>query len=330
MSFWRSLPRPFTVLAPMEDVTGRSLRALVADIGPPDVFFTEFVSVDLLAQDDPETLDRLAFYSGEEARQRTAVQLWGNHPEGFYQAVSHPLVRRFPAIDLNMGCPARKIVAKGCGASLISDISLAREIIQATQAGLTALGKPRPDLSVKTRLGESADQTQKWLEFLLTQNLEALCVHGRSLSQGYSGRADWTALESLPKARNLVGSTTILIGNGDLDRTSLNDRCLTTNLDGLMVGRAVLGDPGVFLPTPVPFDFERRLNALKRLWELSRDCNVLPGYFQRFKKYVKGFLTDFSEGAEIRQELMAAASWDAMDQLICSYGTTGGAAGNRQ
>jgi tRNA-dihydrouridine synthase len=184
--FYKDLPKPFFVLAPMDDVTDTVFRQVVAECAPPDLFFTEFVNVDgLQSPGRPHLLKKLQHGDRE---QPLIAQLWGLKPENFYevaQQLANGELGTFAGIDLNMGCPAKDVVSNGACSALIQNKELAKEIIQATQAGARAL-----PISVKTRLGfNEVDFT--WHEFLLSQKLTMLTVHGRTRKEMSKVPARW-------------------------------------------------------------------------------------------------------------------------------------------
>src|SRR6476659_1566555 len=173
MNFLQQLPRPFFVLAPMDDVTDTVFRQVVADCAAPDVFFTEFVNVDgLQSPGRAKLIKKLQFTAKEKP---VIAQIWGKNPENFCKTANELVEMGFAGIDLNMGCPEKTVVKNGCCSALINNRELAAEIIKATQEGAAG----RVPVSVKTRIGFSQiDLT--WLEFLLGLKLDMLTIHGRT------------------------------------------------------------------------------------------------------------------------------------------------------
>src|SRR6266705_1083492 len=173
MSLYQQLPKPFFVLAPMDDVTDSVFRQIVAACSPPDLFFTEFVNVDGLQSAGRERLlKRIQFTPSE---QPLVAQIWGKKPENYRKTAKELVELGFAGIDINMGCPDKTVVTNGCCSALINNRELALEIIRATQEG--ADGKV--PVSVKTRLGFN-EVDLSWHELLLQQNLSMLSVHGRT------------------------------------------------------------------------------------------------------------------------------------------------------
>ena len=166
------LPKPFFVLAPMDDVTDSAFRQVVAGNAAPDLFFTEFVNVDgLQSPGRPKLLPRLQI---TESDKPIIAQIWGKEPENYYKTTLELKKMGFAGVDINMGCPAKTVVNNGCCSGLINDRKRAGEIIRATQK---AAGEDFP-VSVKTRLGLN-DVDMSWPEFLLGFKLNMLTMHGQ-------------------------------------------------------------------------------------------------------------------------------------------------------
>ena len=193
---WRQLPRPIRALAPMEDVTDTVFRRIVAECGRPDVFFTEFIHTDMVLAKRKKwrgITPRLRFTPEERP---LVVQIWGNEPEQYRRASIRLREMGFDGIDINMGCPVRKIRKKGACSALILNPGLAAELIQAAAEG----GLP---VSVKTRTGYSADQSEEWFAHLLRQPISALTIHGRTAEQESEGPVRWDAIGRAARIRDL-------------------------------------------------------------------------------------------------------------------------------
>src|SRR5579871_6688366 len=164
MSFLESLPKPFFVLAPMDDVTDSVFRQIVADCAPPDFYVTEFVNVDgLQSPGRPKLIKKLQFTKKEKP---IIAQLWGLKPENFYKTTKEVVEMGFDGVDINMGCPVKTVIKNGACAALINNRELAGEIIDAVKQGA---GSALP-VSVKTRVGFTTVD-MSWIELLLTKKL---------------------------------------------------------------------------------------------------------------------------------------------------------------
>jgi tRNA-dihydrouridine synthase len=292
-NFWRFINRPIIGLSPMDGVTDASFRYITAKYGKPDVTFTEFVNIQA-AFHAAHTLIRDLTYC--EIERPVVAQIYGRSPEMFYR-VSHIVCELgFDGLDINMGCPAKKVAAAGCGAALIREPQLARAIIKAAKLGikdwcagqtLTDI-KVEPELiekirranrlrtgtdgplerlpipvSVKTRLGYDRIVVEAWVSNLLEENPTAISLHGRTLQQGYKGNADWGAIARAVEVAK--DSETLILGNGDLqDMTQVQRRVHETKVDGVLLGRVAQGNPWIF----------RAKHQVKRALAESRDLSM--------------------------------------------------------
>lgn len=225
------------MLAPMEDVTDRSFRLICKEQGA-DMTYSEFVSADALIRNIAATTRKLAI---DPAERPTAIQIYGREVGPMVEAAkiveetAHPDI-----IDINFGCPVKKVAGKGAGAGMLRDIPRMLEI---TSAVVRAVSLP---VTVKTRLGW--DHNSKIIVDLAEQlqdcGIQALTVHGRTRSQMYTGEADW---EMIARVKENPRLTIPLIGNGDL-RTpqQVRDAFDRYGVDGVMVGRASIGAPWIF------------------------------------------------------------------------------------
>lgn len=313
-----NLPKPFFVLAPMDDVTDTVFRQIIAGCAAPDLFFTEFVNVDgLQSPGRPKLLKRLQYTDVEKP---LIAQIWGKNPDNFYKTACELVDMGYAGIDINMGCPDKNVVRNGTCSALINDRPLALEIIKATQSG--ADGKL--PISVKTRLGFSnVDYT--WHEFLLQQNLAMLTIHGRTRAQMSKVPADWDAIEAVRDLRDSLSPETMLVGNGDvLSRAQGAALALQHQLDGIMVGRGIFQDPYLFAEERI-WDLQapiERLLLYRRQVSLFADT-WLDGErpIQTLNKFCKIYVNGFEGAKEMREELMAASSTDELLTLLDAFVT---------
>jgi tRNA-dihydrouridine synthase len=322
-----NLPKPFLVLAPMDDVTDTVFRQIVAECAPPDLFFTEFVNVDgLMSPGRSKLLRKLRFVPSET---RLVAQLWGLKPENFRavaeQIADGSLARElglpegcnFVGVDLNMGCPAKSEVQNGACSALIKleNRDLAEQIIAATREGLAG----RLPLSVKTRIGFSeVDMT--WFEFLLGQKLNMLTIHGRTRKEMSKVPAHWDVIEQVGDLRNQLAPETLLVGNGDVvDHAHAVELAEKHGLDGIMIGRGIFKDPYVFAAES-PWENigrEARIALYKRQVQLFADTWA-PGErnIKTLNKFCKVYISDFDGAKELREQLMSANSTDELLALL--------------
>lgn len=218
----------------MDDVTDVAFRQIVTRASAPEVLFTEFVSTDGLQSAGRErTMERLRI---EPSLARPlVVQIWGNDPEKYYQTALDVAGMGFSGIDINMGCPEKGIVARGCCGGMIGNYAKAAEVIAATKAGA-----PNLPVSVKTRLGLSSIITEDWAGFLLTQNLAALTIHARTVREMSKVPARWEEIAKVTALRDQIAPDTVIIGNGDVrDRAHGEQLAAETGVDGIMIGRGI-------------------------------------------------------------------------------------------
>lgn len=225
------------MLAPMEDVTDRSFRLICKEQGA-DMTYSEFVSADALIRNIAATTRKLAI---DPAERPTAIQIYGREVGPMVEAARIVEETSRPDIlDINFGCPVKKVAGKGAGAGMLRDIPRMLEI---TAAVVKAVNIP---VTVKTRLGW--DHNSKIIVELAEQlqdcGIQALTVHGRTRSQMYTGDADW---EMIARVKENPRLTIPLIGNGDLRTPAqVRDAFDRYGVDGVMVGRASIGAPWIF------------------------------------------------------------------------------------
>lgn len=225
------------MLAPMEDVTDRSFRLICKEHGA-DMTYSEFVSADALIRNIAATTRKLAI---DPAERPTAIQIYGREAGPMTDAAR--MVEEMAApdiIDINFGCPVKKVAGKGAGAGLLRDIPRMLEI---TRAVVNAVSTP---VTVKTRLGWDHDSRVivDLAEQLQDCGIKALTVHGRTRSQMYTGEADWEMIARVKENPRLVIP---VIGNGDIHTRADVERAFDRyGVDGVMVGRATIGAPWIF------------------------------------------------------------------------------------
>lgn len=316
---YKTLPKPFFVLAPMDDVTDTVFRQIVLSTAAPDLSFTEFVNVDgLMSPGRPRLLKKLKFVPGET---QLVAQLWGLNPDNFRavaeQIASGELARElglpegcnFVGVDLNMGCPAKSEVQNGACSALIKleNRDIASDIIEATREGLAG----RLPLSVKTRLGfNEIDMT--WFEFLLGKKLDMLTVHGRTRKEMSKVPAHWDLIGEVAELRNKLAPQTLIVGNGDVQNHEQGVQLAEQyGLDGIMVGRGIFHDPFVFSADSewVSYPKEQRIELYKKQVQLFADTwKDRERNIQTLNKFCKVYINGFDGAKEMREQLMSAES----------------------
>lgn len=256
------LGRHPVMLAPMEDVTDPSFRMICREMGARMVY-TEFVSSEALVRNIPSTLRKLSISDKERP---VAIQIYGREPEPMAEAARMAERAQPDIIDINFGCPVKKVAGKGAGAGLLRDVP---KMIEITKAVVEAVSLP---VTVKTRLGWDCEQ--KIIcdlgPRLQDCGIKALTVHGRTRSQMYTGEADWTLIGQL---KNDPRMEIPVIGNGDITTPEKAGEAFEKyGVDGIMIGRGAIGSPWIFkevnrfldtgerieLPAQEKFDLIRR------------------------------------------------------------------------
>jgi len=356
-NFWQKLPKPFFCLAPMADVTDSAFRLIVAKYGKPDVMWTEFVSADGLCSRGREKLLIDLKYS--EAERPIVAQIFGSKPENIKNASALCAELGFDGIDINMGCPDKTIEKQNAGAALIKNPKLAGEIIQAAREGA-----PNLPVSVKTRLGYNKIETDSpaggWIRELLETKLDALTIHARTRKEMSLVPAHWDEVKKIIKMRDEISPDTLIIGNGGvLDMEDAKRIAKETGCDGIMLGKAIFGNPWLFaslggersLKDASRSDLEEpsvekklkvmvehtklfeKLLSLNRQKPIGRTSQgeVLGKNFaivkKHYKAYIKGFdacpterSQPFGRGAkELRIKLMEAKDAGEVEQITNNF-----------
>ncbi|CDR23159.1 tRNA dihydrouridine synthase [Staphylococcus schweitzeri] len=302
-NFWSELPRPFFILAPMEDVTDIVFRHVVSEAARPDVFFTEFTNTESFCH--PEGIHsvrgRLTF---SEDEQPMVAHIWGDKPEQFRKTSIQLAKMGFKGIDLNMGCPVANVAKKGKGSGLILRPDVAAEIIQATKTG----GLP---VSVKTRLGYyEIDEWKDWLKHVFEQDIANLSIHLRTRKEMSKVDAHWELIEAIKNLRDEIAPNTLLTINGDIpDRKTGLELAEKYGIDGVMIGRGIFHNP-------FAFEKEPREHTSKELLDLLRlHLSLFNKYekdeirqFKSLRRFFKIYVRGIRGASELRHQLMNTQS----------------------
>ncbi len=302
--FWGTLPTPFFVLAPLADVTDAAFRRVIARYGKPDVLWTEFTSAEGLAGHRYAPLWCNLLYS--EAERPIVVQLWSADLGAMEYAAALVAGMGFDGIDINMGCPDRKVEKHGAGAALCRQPALAQALIRAAQRGAGTT-----PVSVKIRIGYDRDILDTWLPALLETQPVAITIHARTRQEKSDVPADWNAVARAVDIRRKMGSSTLLIGNGDVqDIAEAHRRAGETGVDGVMLGRAIFGNPWLFHPsvTRDQLTAAERLNVLVEHTQLFETLLGDIKSMDRMKKHYKAYLSGIADAEALCMQLMGTQS----------------------
>lgn len=315
-NIWKELPKPILALAPMEDVTDTVFRQIVASCAKPDIFFTEFMNCDGFLSEGREVVSqRLKYTSGEHP---IIAQLWGIHPKSFFEVAKTIIDSGFDGVDVNMGCPQRNVVANGACAALINNPSLASEIIAATREG--AGGKI--PVSVKTRIGYKTIETEKWISHLLSQDIDALIVHGRTAHEESRVPAHWDEIGKVVEIKKQMKKETVILGNGDVVNARDGfEKCKTYGLDGVMIGRGVFDNPWCFDTSESPHQptVEELLSLMRRHVELFDKTWGTKKNFAILKKFFKIYIRGFDGASDLRVRAMETRDPNQIFTLLDTF-----------
>lgn len=358
MNFWQQLlekrkvtGKPFFCLAPMADVTDAAFRKIIAKYGKPDVTWTEFVSADGLVHPigRQKLMEDLKY---SEIERPIVVQLFSSNPENMRSAAKFCAELGFDGIDINMGCPDKTIEKQGCGSAMIKNPEKAIAIIQAAKQGISDSGKNIP-LSVKTRVGYSYQEIDTWIALLLEQNLAALTIHARTRKDLSQVPANWSYVKQVTHLRDSIAPETIIIGNGDVvDMMDGIEKSEQTHCDGIMIGRAVFGNPWIFnksiaikqrgswrqnfLLRLLPNQWSKKIKGdtrytisditltdkLRVMIEHTELFDELLGGVKNFsimKKHYKAYATGFPNAKELRIQLMESKDKNEVRSIVENF-----------
>jgi len=294
------------ILAPLAGYTDLAFRLLCRQFGA-GLCYTEMISCHGLVYQKEKT--QLLTRTVPEERP-VALQLFGADPIIMGEAAA--LVSDMPVdiIDINMGCPVRKVTKKGAGAALMKDAYLAATIIS------EVCNNTNLPVTVKIRTGWNHDSTvaPDFAKMAEDSGASAIAVHGRTWSQGFVGQVDWQTIARVKKNVAIP-----VIGNGDVNSYQEALQFMdNTGCDGIMIGRAALGNPWVFSPEGIPTSLAKRVAGLKRhlelIQEFSNTDKILPKIKNQAGRYFKGI----AGGSAIRMQIYQAGSFDEILKLTQS------------
>lgn len=313
-NFWNDLPKPFFVLAPMEDVTDVVFRHVIAKAARPDVFFTEFTNSESYAHTKgKESLrGRLTFTPDEGP---IVAHIWGDNPEYFRQMSIGMAEMGYDGIDINMGCPAPNVFKHGRGSGLILRPEVAAEIIQATKAG----GLP---VSVKTRLGHTKlDEWKVWLRHVLEQDIANLSIHLRTKTEMSKVDAHWELIPEIKALRDEVAPQTKITINGDIPNAEVGmELALKYDIDGVMIGRGVFHNPFAFEKEQRDVSPEELLALFKDHLEYYKHFTALePSLAKPLHRFFKIYIRDFSGAHDLRINLMETKTIEDIEVILNDF-----------
>ncbi|UPA22244.1 tRNA dihydrouridine synthase DusB [Candidatus Peribacteria bacterium] len=313
---WSTAARPIVALAPMAGVTDASYRQLIKKIAPETVVYTEFLSTDALAFGGKKTMKMMDF---DPAIERPfIVQVFGHDPNHFLEAAKIIEQAGADGIDINMGCPAAKVVSSCHGAALIRKPELAAELVAAT---VKVVSIP---VSVKTRLGWDTDETLiPFCQKLEEAGAQAFAIHGRTFQDKFTGKARWEKIYELKKAVKVP-----VIGNGDV-YSAADALEKIGNLDGVMVGRGTFGNPWVMrdivdaltlgkgsADSSAPRTFEEKIPMILEHCELAVKIKGEQKGMLEMRRHLASYVKGFDGASDMRQKLVRVETFAGAKEIL--------------
>ena len=303
------------LLAPMEDVSDPPFRAVCKE-GGVDLMYTEFISSEGLIRNAQRSVMKLDIFESERP---IGIQIFGNDIESMKAATGIAEQVNPDLIDINYGCPVKKVAYKGAGAGILRDIpkmvKMTREIVKSTTLPVT----------VKTRLGwdEKTQYIVEVAERLQDVGIQAITIHGRTRVQMYKGNADWTLIGEI---KNNPRMTIPVFGNGDVDTPQKAQRMRQEyGVDGVMIGRAAIGYPWIFREVKHYFStgqlldpplIKERLSVLRKHLELSIDWKGPRHGVLEMRKHYKNYLKGIPNVKAYREKLVTLKSYEEIVDVI--------------
>jgi tRNA-dihydrouridine synthase len=311
---WNELPKPFTILAPMEGVTDVVFRGVVNKAGRPDLFYTEFTNVSSFASERGrhDALERLEVKPEDKP---IIAQIWGKNPEHFAMLARELEGLGFAGLDLNFGCPDRHVNKAGGGAAMIRTPELASECIKHARENTNL------PVSVKTRLGFTyIEEYKTWIPFLLNHHLAALTVHLRTRKEMSKVAAHYELIPELIKMRDEISPETKLIINGDIKDKKMAKELSEKypEIDGFMIGRGVFANPFCFT------DHEPTKEELLDLFYYHLDlyderATKIHYPYEPLKHFFKVYINSFDGASDLRVKLMDCKTTAELRQVLDDF-----------
>lgn len=303
------------LLAPMEDVSDPPFRA-VCKLNGADMMYTEFISSEGLIRDAIKSRQKLDIY---ETERPVGIQIFGGDEEAMAMSARIVDTVQPDLLDINFGCPVKKVVTKGAGAAVLKDIDL---MVRLTAACVKSTNLP---VTVKTRLGWDTDSINigEVAERLQDTGIKALAIHGRTRSQLYKGEADWTPIARVKENPRIQIP---IFGNGDIDSPEKAlDYKKRFGVDGIMIGRAAIGYPWIFneikhffatgehLPPPT---IEQRVDVIRRHLHKSVEWKGLVPGINEMRRHYNNYLKGLPNIKDYRLKLVTYKTVEEIDAVL--------------
>jgi len=316
------LPDKPLFLAPMEDVTDQPFRHICKEYGS-DVMISEFIASEGLIRDCEKSMKKMQI---DDFERPFGVQLYGSRIEAMVEAARMAEATEPDFIDLNFGCPAKKIAHKGAGAGMLQDIPA---MIQMTRAVVEATNLP---VTVKTRLGwdHQSIRIVEVAQKLQEAGIQALTIHGRTKAQMYQGQADWEKIAEVKQHPNL---TIPIVGNGDITRADHAGKAFDDyGVDGIMIGRATVGKPWLFKAMRTYLDegaimeepgVQEKVGVAKKHLAKSIEWKDIPRGIYEMRRHLSNYFKGLPHFKPLRTRLVTSLDpnelFDTLDYIAEKY-----------
>lgn len=312
-----SLPEFPLLLAPMEDVSDPPFRAVCKANGA-DLMYTEFISSEGLIRDAIKSKQKLDIFDNERP---VGIQIFGGDEEAMSLSAKIVETVNPDLLDINFGCPVKKVVTKGAGAAVLKDVDL---MVRLTKAVVHSTSLP---VTVKTRLGwdDNSINIEEVAERLQDVGIKALAIHGRTRAQLYKGVADWT---HIAKVKNNARIQIPIFGNGDIDSP---EKALEYKnkfgVDGIMIGRAAIGYPWIFNEIKhfvktgqhlAPPNIHQRVEVIRQHLHRSVEWKGLKAGVNEMRRHYTNYLRGLPNIKEFRLKLVTISELEQIDELLNS------------
>lgn len=303
--FWQKITKPIIALAPMDGYTDSAFRRVCKLVNPTIVVFTEFTSADGLHHGAKRLLEKFQYHKSEHP---LIAQIFGKNVETFVTATKYCEAQGFDGIDINMGCPSKKVVRSEHGVALRKKPALAFQLVEAVVQATTL------PVSVKTRLGwDSADDLIEFGRGLENAGASLITIHGRTYTEPYGVPAHFEPIYELKKNTAIP-----VIGNGGI--TSRADGLTKLkNLDGFMIGQAAIGNPWVFSDQPAP-PFAEKVPLIKKHAQLLFELKDEKVARFEIRKHLVAYVKGLPQASQYRSRLVRVTSlseiYAALDEVV--------------
>ncbi|GKS82041.1 tRNA-dihydrouridine synthase [Ligilactobacillus pabuli] len=307
---------PFFSMAPMEAVTDSVFRRVVAHAGGPDVYFTEFTNARSITHPKAKFSAQARLHVAE-GEVMPVAQIWGNRGIDFETATKDLKEHGYQAVDINMGCPSATIIKNGGGSDMIRHFDDAATVIaSAKESGLA--------VSVKTRLGFNELETfEKWVPFLLEQDVPLLTVHVRSRKEMSKVPAHYEYIDRLVELRDQIAPQTLLQINGDIKDRNAGLELVRQHpgVDGIMIGRGIFENPFAFEDQPREHSLEETLSLLRMQLDLYDTFNAQYGplNFKKLRRFFKIYVRHFNYASDLRIAMMDSTNTTQVRELLDKF-----------